>query len=60
MILRLATSHTDHFVVSHDSSMTVMSIVMAAMIVLDVAMLYSHVAMHRRIVALEAELAAKK
>jgi len=54
------TAHTMNIESSHDTAMNIMYILMAIMFVFDVAMLWAHVGMHRRVKALEAELASRK
>jgi hypothetical protein len=54
------TAHTMNIESSHDTAMNIMYILMGIMFVFDVAMLWAHVGMHRRVKALEAELASRK
>jgi hypothetical protein len=56
----LMATHTMNIESSHDTAMNIMYILMGIMFIFDVAMLYAHVNMHRRVVALEAELASRK
>ena len=60
MKILLNTTHTTHIEASHDTAMNIMYVLMGIMFIFDVAMLYAHVGMHRRVVALEAELASRK
>ena len=60
MNFRLSATHTATFEASHDTAMNVMYVLMGIMFIFDIAMLYAHVGMHRRVKALEAELAARK
>lgn len=45
---------------SNDTAMNVMFILMGLMFIFDLGMLYAHMALHKRVKALEAELAARK
>ena len=62
--IRLDSSHdaTVHVMnmSSHDNAMNVMYVLMGLMFIFDFAMLYVHIGAHRRIKALEAELALRK
>jgi hypothetical protein len=60
MNIHLSSEHSQHFIISHDSAMNVMYVLMGIMLVFDIGMLYVHVGMHRRVKALEAELASRK
>jgi hypothetical protein len=54
------TAHTMNIESSHDTAMNIMYILMGIMFIFDIAMLYAHVAMHRKVKVLEAELASRK
>jgi hypothetical protein len=54
------TAHTMNIESSHDTAMNIMYVLMGIMFILDIGMLYAHVGMHRRVLALEAELASRK